>query len=203
MKLYYSKGACSLVIRILIHEMNINIEFESVDLKTKKTESGADFLKISGKGGVPVLLTDDSQILTENVVIQQYLADKYQDTQLLPPINDFKRYRVLEWDNYISTELHKGFGPLFHFNFSQEVKESFFIPAIESKLKYINEQLENKKFLLGDDFTLPDAYLCVILLWCNHFKINIAQWPKLASYSARLKQRESVIKAFKEEGLPL
>src|SRR5688572_12009519 len=113
MKLYYSKGACSLAVRIILHEIGAACEFEAVDLATKKTETGMDFLKINPKGAVPTLILDDKAILTENAVIQQYLAEKYHATQLLPPLGDMKRYRVLEWLNFISTDLHKSCGPLF------------------------------------------------------------------------------------------
>src|SRR5690349_3300917 len=108
MKLYYSKGACSLAVRIALHELGIPCEFEAVDLKAKKTEKGADFFKINPKGAVPTLVLDDHTVLTENAVIQQYLADKQKAFEVLPPVNDMKRYRALEWLNFVSTELHKG-----------------------------------------------------------------------------------------------
>src|SRR5689334_13101143 len=108
MKLYYSKGACSLAVRILLHELGIKSEFEAVDLKTKRTETNADFLKINPKGAVPTLTTDKQEILTENAVILCYLADEYKAIELLPAPGNFKRYRVLEWLNYVATEIHKG-----------------------------------------------------------------------------------------------
>src|SRR5690349_19217638 len=122
MKLYYSKGACSLAVRIIINEIGLQSEYEAVDLKTKKTATGQDFLKINPKGSVPVIQTDEKQILTENAVIQQYLADTNKATQLLPALGNFERYRVLEWLNFISTELHKGFSPLFNPNVPNELK---------------------------------------------------------------------------------
>lgn len=201
MKLYYTSGACSLAIRIVIHEIGIKSEFEAVDLRTKKTAKGDDFLKINPKGAVPTIITDDNEVLTENGTIQQYLADKYKANSLLPLLNDFKRYRVLEWINYIATELHKGFGPLFNPSFPPEIKDNVVIPLLKKKLDYVQQQLGNKRFLLGDEFTLPDAYMCVMLLWCGNFKIDIAQWPKLSQYFAAIKQRKSVSQAFKEESL--
>lgn len=123
MKLYYSAGTCSLAVRIIINEIGLPSTYEAVDLKTKKTASGQDFLQINPKGSVPVIVTDDNEILTENSVIQQYLADKNNASSLLPALGHFKRYRVLEWLNYISTELHKGCGPLFSPSIPVELKK--------------------------------------------------------------------------------
>ena len=124
MKLYYSPGACSLAVRILINEMGLDAEYESVDLKTKKTATGQDFKKINPKSVVPTLELDNKEILTENAVIQQYLADMNHATELLPAVNDFKRHRVLEWQTYVATELHKGMSPLFHAKYPDEIKEN-------------------------------------------------------------------------------
>src|SRR5437870_2266196 len=113
MKLYYSKGACSLAVRILINELNISCKYEAVNLKTKETETGKNFYEINPKGAVPTLILENNNVLTENAVIHQYLADQQKAHHLLPNLNDFKRYQVLEWLNFIATELHKGFSPLF------------------------------------------------------------------------------------------
>jgi glutathione S-transferase len=201
MKLYYSKGACSLAVRIVLHELNINAEFESVDLKTKKTEPGADYLKINPKGSVPALMLDNKEILTENAVIQQYLADTHKAHNLLPSIGDFKRYRVLEWLNYVTTEMHKGVGILFNPTLSQEAKDKTFIPLINHKLHYLDEHFANNQYLLGKQFTLPDAYLFVILNWLQFFSIDINQWPQLTRYFTELKNRPSIQQSLKEEGL--
>lgn len=201
MKLYYSKGACSLVVRIILNELNIPCEYESVDLKTKKTESGADFLKINSKGAVPVLAVDSHEIITENTVILQYLADQTKAIHLLPEVGNFQRYRVLEWLNYITTELHKSFGPLFNPSVPQEMKEQFFIPLLQSKFNYVNIRLENHSFLLEDHFTLPDAYLFVMLLWATHFKFDLNQWGNIARFFQALNQRPSIQKSLAQEGL--
>jgi glutathione S-transferase len=201
MKLFYSKGACSLAVRIVIHEIGIPCQYESVNIKTKKTETGADFYEINPKGSVPVLMVDDKEFLTENAVIQQYLADQNQAYTLLPPMTDFKRYRVLEWLNFVSTDLHKGFGPLFNPNVSKEMQEQIFIPALKTKLNYVEKSLGQKKYLLGDTFTLADAYLFVILTWLAHFKIDVATWPNLHRYFTALKERKSIQQALKEESL--
>jgi len=200
MKLYYSKGACSLVPRIVIYEIGLKSEFESVNLKDKVTESGTNFLEINPKGAVPVLLTDNGKILTENAVIQQYLADTHHATDLLPPISDFNRYRVLEWLNYVSTDLHKGFGPLFNPKVTEEMKKDVFRPNLISKLKIVDKSL-GKSFIMGSNFTLPDAYLFVMIYWLPKVNISLDEFANLGSYFERLKERDSVAKAIADEGL--
>lgn len=201
MKLYYSKGACSLATRIIINEIGEPCEYESVDLASKKTADGQNFYTINPKGSVPALTTDKGALLTENSVIMQYLADTYKNTPLLPLIGHLDRYKVLEWLSYISSDLHKGFGPLFNREMPQEIKDKFFIPAIKSKFNFINEQLDKTKYLSGDHFTLPDAYLFVILRWAQHFKFDMAEWPALSAYFVELKNRASIQKSLQEEGL--
>ncbi|SRR5579883_1264643 len=199
MKLYYTKGACSLAVRIIINELGLPSEYESVDLKTKQTATGQDFLSINPKGAVPVLLTDDNEFLTENAVIQQYLAEKYHAPQLLPPVGDFKRYRVLEWQNYITTELHKGFSPLFNPIVPQDIKEQIFIPLVKTKLNYVDKHLHPNKYLAGENFTLPDAYLFVIIRWALYYKFDMDKWPYLSRYHAELKERKSIKQSLEEE----
>lgn len=201
MKLFYTKGACSLVDRIIINEIGLDCQFEAVDLKTKKTELGADFYTVNPKGAVPVLQLDNGNILTENAIILQYLADETHSTQLLPAQNDFKRYRVLEWLNYTATEIHKSFGPLFNPTISQELKDSVFIPLLKTKFNYLNKHLEKNTYLLGADFTLPDAYLFVMLFWTAHFKINLTEWNGLARYFTHLEQRDSIQQSLSDEGI--
>lgn len=203
MKLYYTKGACSLAVRIVINEIGIPCEYISVDLKTKQTEASEDFLKINPKGAVPTLATNKGAILTENAVIHQYLADTNQATQLLPPLGDFTRYRVLEWLNYVATELHKGFAPLFNPNMTQDMKDKITIPLIKMKLKYLDKHLETNHFLLGEHFSLPDAYLFVMLTWAINFKLNLSEWPHLSRYFTELQKRKSIQQSLKEEGLQM
>ena len=199
MKLYYSKGACSLAVRIIINEIGLTCEYESVNLKTKKTDQNQDFFQINPKGSVPVLVTDEGEILTENAIIQQYLADISQATDSLPAIGNFKRYRVLEWLNFISTDLHKAFGLLFNPATPENVNQTITIPLIKSKIAFINKHLHNHEYLMGDHFTLPDAYLFVILNWMTYFKIEIAEWSHLSHYYAELRKRPSVQQSLKEE----
>lgn len=192
MKLFYTKGACSLVVRIIINEMGLQAEYEAVDLKTKKTSTGKDFLAINPKGAVPVLQLKNGEFLTENAVILQYLADESKATHLLPKIGDLNRYRVLEWLNYITTELHKGFGALFNPTVPAEIKEQIFIPLIKAKLGYVDNHLQNSPYLIGDHFTLPDAYLFVMLRWSNYFNIDIKAQSHLWRYLTELNQRKSI-----------
>lgn len=199
MKLFFTKGACSLAVRIIINELEIPCTYEAVDLKTKKTESGDDFLAINIKGSVPTLELDNGKILTENAVILQYLADSNQAYSLLPEVGQLSRYRVLEWLNYITTELHKTFGALFNPAFTEEMRDTIFIPMIHQKLAYVNEQLQGNQFLLGDTFTLPDAYLFVILRWAMYFKIDLKPYSHLQNFSAGLAKRKSVQESLKQE----
>lgn len=201
MKLYYTKGACSLVVRIIINELGLQSNYESVDLKTKRTASGRDFLMINPKGAVPVLQTDDDEILTENAAILQYLADKQHVTPLLPAMGDFKRYRVIEWLNYIASDVHKSFGGMFNPTIPQATKESIFVPLIETKLSYVDQHLQANHYLLGQSFTLPDAYLFVMLSWAYSLKFDMNQWPALTRYFDELKERKSIQKSLIEEGL--
>ncbi|ASQ45473.1 glutathione transferase GstA [Legionella clemsonensis] len=202
MKLFYTKGACSLAVRILINEMGIDCDYKSVNLKTKRTEDDQDYLKINPKGAVPALEVEGGQILTENAVIQQYLADKFHSRELLPPVGDFKRYRILECINFITTELHKNFSALFNPTIPQEMKEKVYIPLIKTKLGFIDKQLKHS-YLMGEQFTLPDAYMFVILMWTKNYKIDLARWDHLPRYFANLHKRPAIVKSLEEEALEI
>jgi glutathione S-transferase len=199
MKLYFSKGACSLGVRITLHEIGIACEYIPVDLKAKKLANGDDFLKINPKGSVPVLVTDDNEVLTENAAIQIYLAEYKKAENMLPKVGDFKRYRVLEWLSYVSSDVHKAFGPLFNPAFPQDVKEKLAIPNLKSKLSFLDKNLAQKMYLVGDDFTLPDSYLFVVLSWLPKVKIDMSEWPNVAGYFDNLKKRKSIEEALAEE----
>lgn len=201
MKLYYSKGACSLAVRIAIHEMQIPCEFESVDLKNKITETGADFLKITPKGAVPVLLLDSQEILSENAVIQQYLADEFKAVHLLPALGDFRRYRILEWLNFVSSDLHKSCGALFSPKIPLDLKETIFKPLLKTKLNVVNHRLHENKYLANDQFSLADGYLFVVLSWLRLFNLEISDWSELDRYYSVLKARPSIRRSLEEEGL--
>jgi len=201
MKLYFSKGACSLTVRINLHEMNIPSVFEAVNLKSKETETGVNFLTINPKGAVPTLVLDNNEILTENTAILQYLADIHNANHLLPPIGDFKRYRVLEWLSYISADIHKSCGPLFDTQVPEKDKKEIFVPNLKNKLTFAENHLKNNKYLLNDQFTLPDAYLFVILRWMPHLTVDLSEFPNLSRYFNELKQRPAIQQALTEEGL--
>jgi len=202
MKLYYATGACSLAVRIVINELNLPCEYEAVDLHTKKTASGANFLEVNPKGEVPTLVLDNGQVLTENAVIQQYLADKHKNS-MLPGKEDFQHYRVLEWLNFVSTDLHKGFGPLFSGEVPAALKESLFIPNLKKKFAFVNQRLANQPFLTGNEFSLPDGYTFVLLTWFKPLKVNIADWPHIARFFDAVKSRPAVQKSLQEEGTEL
>lgn len=200
MKLYYSKGSCSLAVRITIHELDIPCEFERVDLKEKTFADGQDYLKINLKGYVPSLELDSGEILTENVAIQLYLADKYQGKALLPPLSDVSRYHVIEWLSYVSTELHKSCSPLFNPNVPADIKENIFKPILENKIKFLDNHFRNNTYLVGNQFTLPDGYAYVILTWMHHFNIELTRWPQVERYFNQIKLRASVQKSLAEGG---
>lgn len=201
MKLYYSKGACSLAVRIVINEMGLASDYESVNLKTKKTETGKDFLAINSKGAVPTLELNNGEVLTENAVIQQYLADTNHHFGLLPRVGEQKRYRVLEWLNYVATEIHKGVGALYNPNLSEEMRNSIVLPNINSKLTYLNNHLKNHHYLVGDEFSLPDAYLFTVLSWTFLLNISLIDYPSIERYYNEVKARPAVQKSLQEEGL--
>ena len=184
----------------MLHELEIPFESISVDLKTKQTQTGEDFLKINPKGPVPALQIDDQTLLTENIVIQQYLADIHKAFDLLPPVGDFKRYRVLEWFNFIATDLHKNSSPFFNAKMPDAIKEEIYRPILKAKLDFVEHHLSKNTYLMGDTFTLPDSYLFVILRWVKYFKMDLANWPSLSRYFSEMKQRKSVQKALAEEG---
>lgn len=202
MKLYYSKGACSLAIRILIHELGIKSEFESVNLGTKQTETGKDFLSITSKGSVPALLIDDSvTVLTEGVVIQQYLADTHNGQAFLPPVGDFNRYRVLEWMNFVATDLHKNCSPLFNSKIPADLKESIFKPNLKRSVDFLEKHLATNKYLNGDSVCIADFYCFVVLRWLSHFNMPLSKFPSIEQYFDRLNERKAFQAALKEEGL--
>ncbi len=203
MKLYFSRGACSLAVRIILNELGLNCEYVSVDIKAKKLENGQDYYSINPKGAVPVLLTDQGEILTENSVILQYLADLTPNSKLLPLVGDFNRYRALEWLNFVSTELHKGFAPLFNPQIDTNLKEQIFIPGLQKKFQWINRALEGKSYLMGDTFTLPDSYLFVMLLWAEKMKINLSEYKHLMKYYQGLQKRKAIQKSLTEESLKI
>jgi glutathione S-transferase len=200
MKLYYSPGACSLSPHIVLNEAGLPYSAEKVDLKSKKTESGADYTAVTSKGAVPALVMDDGGVLTEGAAIVQYLADQKPDSGLAPRPGTPERYRLMEILNYIATELHKSFGPLFNPKASADWKAGA-VATLEARFNWLSGFLGDKKFLMGDGFTVADAYLFTVLRWTGNVKIDLAKWPILAAYSARVAARPKVQAALKAEGL--
>ncbi|QCR36263.1 glutathione transferase GstA [Nissabacter sp. SGAir0207] len=199
MKLYYKPGACSLSPHIVLREAGVDFSIEKVDLVAKTTEHGADYLTINPKGQVPALQLDDGSILTENAVIVQYLADQKPDRQLLPAAGSLARYHALELLNFIATELHKGFSPLFNPRFPEEAKEVA-REQLRKKLAYIDGELAGKEYLLGSRFSVADAYLFTILNWARVLKFNL-DLPNLTAFMARMAARPAVDAALAAEGL--
>lgn len=200
MKLYYSPGACSLSPHIVAREAGLELAIERVSLAKKTTESGTDFNTINPKGYVPTLQLDSGDILTEGPAIVQYLADQKPASGLAPANGTLERYRLQEWLNFISTELHKGFSPLFNPKTPAEYKEMV-KERLASRFDYLTEQLTGKQYITGDSFSVADAYLFTVLNWTKPVQIDLSRWPVLTEYQARVAARPAVQTALKEEGL--
>ena len=198
MKLYYAPNACSLSPHIVLHEAGLGFEIEQVHLGSKKTKSGADFREINPKGYVPALQLDDGQILTEGPAIVQYIADRKPDSGLAPPAGTLARYRLQEWLNYISTELHKSFSPLFNSKFPAEQKQQI-KEALAGRFDYLSKRLADKPYLMGQSFTVADAYLFTVLRWTKFVEIDLNRWPVLSAYAARIAERPGVRAALAAE----
>ena len=199
MILYYSPGACSQAPHILLHEIGLEHDAKRVDLRAKTLEDGSDYLAINPKGAVPALQLESGEVLTENAVILQFLGDRASWPEVLPPLGDFRRYRVLELVNFITTELHKRFSFLFNRDASDEVKQ-FVTRDLSKKLDWIDERLGAGPFLMGEDLTLPDPYLFVISGWTEKL-IGLDDWPNLRAFRERMLQRPSVRHVLRFEGL--
>jgi glutathione S-transferase len=198
MKLYYSPGACSLSPHIALHEAGLAHELVRVDLKAKKTESGDDFLAINPKGQVPALLLDNGELLTEGPVIVQAIADKASGKNLAPARDSAERYKLQEWLNFTTTELHKNFSPMFQPAIPDEVKK-FFADRIMGKLKYADSQLAGRDYLMGKQFTVADGYLFVMLSWADRMKMDISGLKNLTAFKERVAARPNVQAALKME----
>ena len=200
MKLYYSPGACSQAVHILLHETGLGHQSERVDLRAKRTESGTDYWAINPKGSVPALDLGNGEMLTENAAILQYLGDLYGDDSMLPPVGQLRRYRVLEWLNFISTELHKGFGPLWNPAASADSKQAA-RDMLAKRFDFVEQQLGAGPYLLGEHLTIADPYLFVIANWTAMHEIDIGRWPKLVAFVRRMKERPAVEVVLRAEGL--
>ncbi|MFO1415146.1 MAG: glutathione transferase GstA [Burkholderiales bacterium] len=200
MKLYYAPGACSLAAHIACEEGGLACEYAKVDLRAKKLADGGDYLAVNPKGSVPALVLDSGGVLTENAVVLQYLADQAPGRALAPAPGTFDRYRLAEWLNYIATEIHKGWGPLWNPQNPDAVKEAA-RKALAARFDYVGKRLASTPFLMGDTFTVADAYLFVTLNWAGLLKFDLAPWPMLQSWHATIAQRPAVQRAMRAEGL--
>lgn len=200
MKLYYSPGACSMAPHIVAREAGFALDLEKVDIPNKKTASGADFWKINPKGYVPALALDDGKILTEVGVIIQYLADQKPDAGLAPKAGTMERYELMEAVNFAATEVHKQIGALFNPKMTPEMKEVQ-LGVIERRLNALEKALEGKQYIMGDKFSVADAYLFTVINWTNMLKVDLAKWPNIKAFMARVGARPKVQETLKAEGL--
>lgn len=200
MKLFYKPGACSLASHITLRESGKDFTLDGVDLMKKRLENGDDFFAVNPKGQVPALLLDDGTLLTEGVAIMQYLADSVPDRQLLAPTSSLSRYKTIEWLNYIATELHKGFTPLFSPDTPEDFKPTV-RALLEKKMQYVNDSLKDNQWICGPRFSIADAYLFTVLRWAYAVKLNMAGLSNIDAYMARMAERPAVAAALKAEGL--
>jgi glutathione S-transferase len=200
MKLYYSPGACSLSPHIVLRELGLPFEPVLASTKTHKLADGTDYYTINPKGYVPLLELDDGQRLSEGPAILQYLADKEPGKNLVAAPGTMPRYRQIEWLNFVSTELHKSYSPLFNPAMPEEGK-AVFRKRLRGRYEYLNQQLEGKSFLMGDAFSLPDAYLFTVTNWAKPVGVDIGDLSNVQAFMVRMATRPAVQAAMKAEGL--
>ena len=200
MKLYYSPGACSLSPHIVLREAGLPFELVLASTKTKKLADGSDYNLINPKSQVPALELNDGQRLTEGPVIVQYIADQAPTSGLAPAAGTMARYRVMEWLNFITSELHKTFSPLFNPATPADAKPMFSARVLD-RLTWVDTQLEGKAYLTGDTFTVADAYLFVVTNWTKFVGIDISGLKNLGAFMGRVAARPAVQAALKAEGL--
>lgn len=199
MKLYYAPGACSLSPHIVLEESGLPFELEKVDLQTKETASGHDFYLVNTKGSVPALELDDDQVLTEGAAIVQYLGDQVPEKELIPLPKTMERYRVMEWLNFIATELQKSFTPIFNPAYTscrEEAKKTLL-----RQFDFVDRRLTGKSYVMGERFTVVDAYLFTISTWIEAAELSVDQWKALSAYRKRISERPAVCRAMMAEGL--
>ncbi len=207
MNLFFSQGACSFAPHVVLNELGIPFKLVKVDLRTKQTADGQDFSKLNPKGYVPALQLDDGTLMTEGVAIMQYLADQKPDSGLAPKLGTMERYRLMEMLNFITTELHKGFGPLFGMDrmlTNDEGKNqlrAFTKATLLKRFSYIESVLGNHSFLMGEKMTVADAYLLTVYRWAGYHELDLTSLPKLKALMGRMHERPSVQAAIKAEGM--
>ncbi|QDZ29612.1 glutathione transferase GstA [Noviherbaspirillum sp. UKPF54] len=201
MKLYYSPGACSMAPHIVALEAGLKMELVKVDIPNKKTESGDDFWKINPKGYVPALVLDNGELITEVAVICQYLADQAPASGLAAALGTMERYQLMSALNFVATEVHKQIGALFNPALTAEMRVVQ-TATITRRLNTLDQMLAGRAFMMGERFTVADAYLFTVLNWTRFHKIDLGQWQNIPGYMARVAGREKVKQAMREEGLP-
>jgi len=200
MKLYFTPGACSLSPHIVLLEAGMEFTLERVDLRTRQTETGSDFLAINPKGYVPALELKDGTVLTEGPAIVQFIADMAPDRQLAPANGTLERYHLMSWLSFISTEVHKTFSPLFRPTSTEDMKAAA-RATLSTRLAWVAGQLADRDYLMGARFTVADAYLFTVLSWAAYVQFDLSAWPVLAAYLQRVGARPAVQQALREEGL--
>ena len=201
MKLYYSTGSCSLAADIALHESGLKFDREKVDLQTKITETGANYREVNPKGSVPVLVLDDGQVLTEVAAVTQYIADQAPDKKLAPAAGTIERYRVMEWLSFVGAELHKSFGAFFAK--APDAWQDKMQQALGTRFDFLSKKLEGKQYLMGDTFTVADAYLFAVIRWTDleMTKIDLSKWPVLVEFKKRVEARPAVHAAMVAQGI--
>ena len=200
MKLFLKPGSCSLASHIVLEEIGRPYDTETVDLAKKLTASGADFWAINPKGYVPALLLDDGDLLTEGPAILQYLADLAPELQLAPANRSKARYQLQSWLTFIGTEVHKNFSPFFNPAATPEMKD-LARANLQRRLGYVNDQLAGRDFLMGDTFSVADAYLFTVVGWAKFVQLDLSAWPHLIAFQGRVAARPATQRALKAEGL--
>jgi len=200
MKLYYLQAACSLASNIALREAGLEFELVSVDRRTRRAADGLDFNAVNPKGYVPALTLEGGETLTENVCVLQYIADRNPAAKLAPPAGTMERYRLIEWLAFVSSEVHKNFSPLFRKDAPEDTK-SYALGNLTKRLDYLQQALGSKTFLMGEQFTVADCYLFVVLSWAHVLKLDLGKWPELKRYVDRIHARAHVQAALRAEGL--
>jgi glutathione S-transferase len=185
---------------IALREAGLKFELVKVDRHTKKAADGLDFNEVNPKGYVPALTLDSGETLTENICVLQYIADRNPGAKLAPPNGTMERYRLIEWLGFISSEIHKNFSPLFRQDAPEDTRQ-FVLGNLSKRLDYLQRALDSKTFLMGEQFTVADCYLGVVLSWSAHVKLDLGKWPELKRYMDRVQARPHVVEALKGEGL--
>lgn len=200
MKLYYVPGVCSLASHIALRESGLDFTLDKMDRTTRHTESGENYLVVNPKGSVPALRLDNGEVLTEGAIILQYIADRKPESGLAPAAGSIERYRLAEWLNYIATEVHKQYSPLFNPKLPPEWHENQ-LSVLAARFAYLSDRLTGRPYIMGERFTVADTYLFVVLGWSPRVKIDLGPWPALTDYLARIAARPAVQAALKAEGL--